>query len=62
MVLTQAEQDNVTRWDGERRGFYEVYYLKVNHIPSGTALWARYTLLAPQETGRSAQWWCPRFR
>ena len=55
MVLTQAERDNVTRWDGERRGFYEVYYLKVNHIPSGTALWARYTLLAPQETSRSAQ-------
>jgi len=49
MVLTQAERDNVTRWDGERRGFYEVYYLKVNHVPSDTALWARYTLLAPQE-------------
>lgn len=47
--MTQSEQDNEARWDGHRRGFYEVYYLKVNDLRTGTALWVRYTLLAPRD-------------
>ncbi len=47
--MVQSEQDNLTRWDGHRRGFYEVYYLKVNDPRTDTALWARYTLLAPRD-------------
>jgi len=43
-----SKQANLTRWDGRQRGFYEVYYLKVNDPTSGTALWVRYTLLAPR--------------
>lgn len=46
--MVAGEQDNVTRWDGVQRGFYEVYYLKVNDLSSGTALWLRYTFLSPQ--------------
>ncbi|HEC35881.1 MAG TPA: hypothetical protein ENI39_05035, partial [Anaerolineae bacterium] len=57
--MTVSERDNVTRWDGRRRGFYEVYYLKVNDLVSGTALWVRYTLLAPQREhgGPVAELW-----
>ncbi len=47
--MKPSERDNVTLWDGRQRGFYEVYYLKVNHLDSHTALWARYTLLAPRQ-------------
>lgn len=49
MGLSQAEKDNVTRWDGARKGFYEVYYLKWNDTEAGTAGWIRYTLDAPQK-------------
>jgi hypothetical protein len=39
---------NEVRWDGRRRGFYEVYYFKANHLRSGRAVWLRYTLLVPR--------------
>jgi hypothetical protein len=41
------EKDNLLRWDGEKRGFYEVYYLKWNHAQSHSAGWIRYTLTSP---------------
>jgi len=41
------EADNRLRWDGARRGFYEVYYLKWNDRSSNTAAWIRYTLTSP---------------
>ena len=44
---TPSERDNRTVWDGRREGWYEVYYLKLNHRASGTAVWIRYTLLVP---------------
>ncbi|NMC71926.1 MAG: hypothetical protein GYA57_17965 [Myxococcales bacterium] len=44
---TPSERDNRTVWDGRREGWYEVYYLKLNHRASGTAAWIRYTLLVP---------------
>jgi hypothetical protein len=50
-TLSAAERDNLTLWDGRRRGCYEVYYLKLNHRATGTAFWFRYTLLSP-EPGR----------
>jgi hypothetical protein len=46
-MLTPSERDNMTVWDGARSGWYEVYYLKLNHRASGTAFWLRYTLLVP---------------
>ena len=45
--ITATERDNLTVWDGTRRGCYEVYYLKLNHRGTGTAYWLRYTLLSP---------------
>jgi hypothetical protein len=45
--LFPTEHDNLPVWDGARRGFYEVYYLKLNHRASGLAFWIRYTMLVP---------------
>lgn len=44
------QQDNFTKWDKQRRGFYEVWYLKFNLPAQGTtpgpALWLRFTTLS----------------
>jgi hypothetical protein len=45
--MDQKERDNMLRWDGARRGWYEVYYLKWNDAASRTAYWVRYTLTSP---------------
>ncbi|HUT52371.1 MAG TPA: tocopherol cyclase family protein [bacterium] len=45
--MEQKERDNIVRWDGARRGWYEVYYLKWNDAASRTAYWVRYTLTSP---------------
>ena len=42
-----TEADNRRRWDGERRGHYEVWYLTCNHRASRTGYWIRYTLESP---------------
>lgn len=39
--------DNVRVWDGVKRGHYEVWYLTLNHRPSRTGFWIRYTLESP---------------
>lgn len=46
--MTAKERANLLRWDGSRRGFYEVYFLKLNDRASRTACWLRYTLLSPR--------------
>lgn len=48
-------EDNRPRWDGTRAGFYEVWFLKLNHRASGTALWVRYTTLAPADAQQPAR-------
>lgn len=47
MGLSQKERDNILKWDGEKPGHYEVYYLKWNDFESRTAYWIRYTLTSP---------------
>jgi len=47
MTISRKEQDNLLRWDGEKLGHYEVYYLKWNDMASQTAYWIRYTMTAP---------------
>jgi hypothetical protein len=41
------DEANARVWDGTRRGHYEVWYLTVNHAPTDTGFWIRYTLEAP---------------
>ena len=56
-----SEQDNVCRWDGSKPGHYEVWYLTVNHRPSRTGFWIRYTLESPLGRSPYAQLWFARF-
>lgn len=48
-----AEWGNRLRWQKDRHGHYEVYYLTFNHFRTRTGYWIRYTLTAP-ENGREA--------
>jgi len=41
------ETDNLRRWDGARRGHYEVWNVTLNHLASNTGYWIRYTMDAP---------------
>jgi hypothetical protein len=47
-MTRQIDEANALRWDGKRRGYYEVYYLKWNDAASRTAGWVRYTLTSPR--------------
>lgn len=60
-MVNQA--DNVRRWDGAKRGHYEVWYLTFNHLPSQTGYWIRYTLESPLSGHGEpyAQLWFARF-
>lgn len=55
-VLLPAASWNQPRWRGQR-GFYEVYFLKVNLPEQQRALWLRYTLLAPQQGTPIVELW-----
>ena len=44
---------NAMQWT-RSPGFYEVWYLTLTDRRTGTGLWIRYTLLAPNEAGGSA--------
>ncbi|HWM84906.1 MAG TPA: hypothetical protein VNO33_03685, partial [Kofleriaceae bacterium] len=54
------EADNRRRWDG-RPGHYEVWYLTLNHRPSRTGAWLRYTLEAPLGGEAHAALWFAHF-
>lgn len=45
--MTPAEAANLTRFDGERAGFYEVYFVEVQDPDNHSGLWVRYTLCSP---------------
>src|SRR5918992_2004483 len=46
-TFTHEGTENRMRWDRRRRGFMEVWYATLNHRPSGSGAWFRYTLTAP---------------
>ncbi len=58
-----TEADNLRRWDGQRRGHYEVWYLTLNDPASRDGYWIRYTLEAPLDGQGEpyAQLWFARF-
>lgn len=56
---------NRRRWNGTKRGHYEVWYLTMADPPTGRGLWVRYTFCVPDEPGRPyecAALWCTFFR
>lgn len=56
MQISDSEKDNILKWRGQR-GFYEVYYIKFNHLSTRTAFWIRYTLLSPVVGDPVAELW-----
>lgn len=42
-------QANALRWRPGLDNYYEIWYLTLNHLPSETGYWIRYTLHAPQQ-------------
>ncbi len=45
--VTPSEAANLTRFDGTRSGFYEVYFVEVQDPEHHSGLWVRYTLCSP---------------
>ena len=43
-----AEEANITRFDGRKEGFYEVYFIEVQDADCASGLWVRYTLHSPK--------------
>jgi hypothetical protein len=58
-----TEPDNHARWDGRRRGHYEVWYLTLNDPATRDGYWIRYTLESPLDGHGEpyAQLWFARF-
>ncbi len=52
-----TEADNLARWDGRSRGYYEVWYLTGNQRETGAGFWIRYTLEAPRTGEAEARLW-----
>ncbi len=57
------EADNQPRWDGRKRGHYEVWYLTLTDRATGAAFWIRYTLEAPKDPAHApyARLWFTSF-
>lgn len=45
------------RWDRRKRGFMEVWFATLNHRPSGSGLWLRYTLTSPTKADPYCELW-----
>ncbi len=45
--MDEKERANLVRWDGQKQGFYEVYFLKFNDPVTKNACWLRYTITSP---------------
>jgi hypothetical protein len=48
-TFTYEGTENQMRWDRRSKGFMEVWYATLNHRASGSGVWLRYTLTAPDE-------------
>ncbi len=56
---------NAHRWNGTRRGHYEVWYLTMCDPASALGLWVRYAFCVPDSPGQpqeGASLWCTIFR
>jgi hypothetical protein len=55
MRSVSQDPDNLLRWDGHRRGWTEVHFLKLNDPRSRTALWIRFSLHVPTSAAEEAR-------
>jgi hypothetical protein len=56
-VFTSAGTENQMRWDRKGPGFMEVWYSTLNHSPSGSGVWVRYTITAPRRGDPYCELW-----
>lgn len=47
-LFTNDGTENHMRWDRRSSDFMEVWYATLNHKPTGSGLWLRYTITAPR--------------
>jgi hypothetical protein len=47
-AFTSDGTENRMRWDRRSTGFMEVWYATLNHAPSRSGIWLRYTLTSPR--------------
>lgn len=52
-----SQRNNQLKWDGMKRGHYEVYFLKFNDPEKERSLWIRYTLLVPRQGKAQTDLW-----
>jgi hypothetical protein len=56
-VFTSTGTENRMRWDRRKRGFMEVWFATLNHGPTGSGLWVRYTLTSPAHAEPYCELW-----
>ncbi|MPZ70795.1 MAG: hypothetical protein GEU71_14900, partial [Actinobacteria bacterium] len=61
MPFTNDGTENLMRWDRRSPGFLEVWYATVNHAETGSGLWLRYTLTAPDDGPAYCDLWAVCF-
>jgi hypothetical protein len=54
--------DNLPRWDGQRRGWQESWYILLHDPRSRAAFWLRYSMMSPLEGPAFAGVWAIEFR
>lgn len=55
--FTSDGSENRVRWDRKASDFMEVWYATLNHSPTGSGLWLRYTLTAPRRGDPYCELW-----
>lgn len=61
MPFTNDGTENLMRWDRRSAGFLEVWYATLNHAESGSGIWLRYTITAPDAGPAHCALWAVRF-
>ena len=56
-TFTSDGTENLMRWDRRSSDFMEVWYATLNHSPSGSGAWFRYTLTAPRSGDPYCELW-----
>jgi hypothetical protein len=56
-AFTSDGTENRMRWDRKSSGFMEVWYSTLNHPETGSGIWLRYTITAPERGDPYCELW-----
>lgn len=59
--MLNSESNNLVKWNGKEKPFYEIYYLKLNDPSLGAALWLRYEIVSSVSEPPKASVWAMFF-